>query len=245
MTALVAAELLKLRLTRTGWLLLTVAVVMSGLRVAMVLRSAGTAAGIQAGATDAVHTLVAAAATGTVFVTFAGILSVTWEHRHQSLTGALLGTPDRRRLVVAKVVALVVVGAAAGLGLSLTGVLVAVLSGHAGATDAWSWLVMVVGVVLAGGFWAWFGVGIGLLVRNQTAALLVPVVWLLVLEPLVGAYGLRDLLPWLPGSLPAALVGPSSTPSAPPAWAALAVLVAYGALLTVPGARRLSRLDVT
>jgi len=244
MTALVSTELLKLRVTRTCWVFLVVAVALSGARVAMVLAGAGTAAGIRAGTTDAAVTLVGAAATGTVVTMFLGILSVTWEHRHQTLTSTLLGTPDRRRVVAAKAMALAAVGAATGLGLGLAGVLVAVVTGYAGAGGAGSWLVMVLGVTLAGAFWAWFGVGVGLLVRSQTVALLVPMVWFLVVEPMVGAYGLRGLVPWLPGSLPGALVGPSA-PGTPPVWAALAVLCGYGALLTVPGARRLSVRDVT
>jgi ABC-2 type transport system permease protein len=244
MIPLVSTELLKLRVTRTGWVILAVAVVLSGLRVAMVLRSAGTAAGIRAGTTEAALTLVGAAATGTVVAVFLGILSVTWQHRHQTLTGTLLGTPDRRRVVAAKAVALAAVGAAAGLGLSLAGVLAAVVTGYAGAVGVGAWLGMVVGVTMAGAFWAWFGVGVALLVRSQTLALLVPVAWLLVLEPMVGAYGLRGLVPWLPGNLPGALVN-DSTPGTPPFWAALAVLVGYGVLLTVPGVRRLSKKDVT
>lgn len=244
MTALVSTELLKLRVTRTGYILLAVAAALSGLRVAMVLGSAGTAAGIRAGTTDAALTVVGAAATGAVATIFLGILSVTWEHRHQTLTSTLLGTPDRRRVVVAKAVALAAVGAATGLGLGLAGGLVAVVTGYGGALSAGSWLAVLVGVTLAGAFWAWFGVGVGLLVRSQTAALLVPVAWLLLVEPLVGAYGLRGLVPWLPGSLPGALLG-ASTPGTPPVWAALAVLVGYGVLLTVPGARRLSTRDVT
>ena len=244
MTALVSTELLKLRVTRTGWVLLAVAVALSAARVAMVLGGAGTAAGIRAGTTDAAVTLVGAAATGTVVTMFLGILSVTWEHRHQTLTSTLLGTPDRRRVVAAKAVALAAVGAATGLGLGLAGVLVAVVTGYAGAGGAGSWLAMVLGVTLAGAFWAWFGVGVGLLVRSQTMALLVPMAWFLVVEPMVGAYGLRGLVPWLPGSLPGALVG-LSAPGTPPVWAALAVLCGYGALLTVPGARRLSVRDVT
>ena len=244
MTALIGTELLKLRVTRTGWILVAVVVALSGLRVTMVLAGAGTAAGIRAGTTDAALTLVGAAATGTVVAMFLGILSVTWEHRHQTLTSTLLGTPDRRRVVAAKAIALAAVGAATGLGLSLAGVLVAVLTGYAGDVGTGSWLVMVAGVTLAGAFWAWFGVGVGLLVRSQTVALLVPVAWLLVLEPMVGAYGLRGLVPWLPGSLPGALVG-LSAPGTPPVWAALAALCGYGALLTVPGARRLSARDVT
>ena len=244
MNALLSTELLKLRVTRAGWFLLAVVLVLSALRVTMVLAGAGTAAGIRAGSLDAARTLVGAAATGTVVAMFLGILSVTWEQRHQTLTGTLLGTPDRRRVVAAKAVALAVVGAVTGLGLSLAGVLVAVVTGYAGAVGAGSWIALVVGVTLGGAFWAWFGVGVGLLVRSQTAALLVPVAWLLVVEPMVGAYGLRGVVPWLPGNLPGALVG-ASAPGTPPAWAALGVLVGYGVLLTVPGARRLSSRDVT
>jgi ABC-2 type transport system permease protein len=244
MSALVGAELLKLRLTRTAWVLLAVVVLLSGLRVTMVLASAGTASGIRAGTTDAALTLVGAAATGTVVAVFLGILSVTWEHQHQTLTGTLLGTPDRRRVVVAKAIALAAVGALTGLGLSLAGACVAVVSGYAGGVGAGTWLSMVVGVTVSGAFWAWFGVGIGLVVRNQTAALLVPLVWFLVVEPMAGAYGLHGLVPWLPGSLPGALVG-ANGPATPPVWAALATLIGYGLLLTVPGARRLTLQDVT
>lgn len=244
MTALVRTELLKLRVTRTTWVLAVVALVLSGLRVAMVLRSAGTAAGIEAGTEAAALTLAGAAATGTVTVLFLGVLSVTWELRHQTLTGTLLGTPDRRRVVAAKAVALATVGAASGLVLGLAGVAAAAAGGYAGRVDPWSWPALVLGVSLAGAFWGWFGVGVGLLVPHQTAALVVPLAWLVVVEPLVGSYGLRGLVRWLPGTLPGAVAG-SSTPGTPPAWAAVAVLVCYGLLLTVPGARRLSRRDVT
>ena len=244
MTALVRTELLKLRVTRTTWVLAVVALALSGLRVSMVLRSAGTAAGIDPGTDDAALTLAGAAATGTVVVLFLGVMAVTWELRHQTLTGTLLGTPDRRRVVAAKAIALATVGAVTGLVLGIAGVVVAAAGGYAGGVDAWSWAVLVLGVSLAGAFWGWFGVAVGLLVRHQTAALAVPLAWLLVVEPLVGSFGLRGLVPWLPGTLPGAVAG-SSAPGTPPAWAAVAVLVGYGLLLTVPGARRLSLRDVT
>lgn len=244
MTALVRTELLKLRVTRTTWVLAVVALALSGLRVAMVLRSAGTAAGIDPGTDDAALTLAGAAATGTVVVLFLGVLAVTWERRHQTLTGTLLGTPDRRRVVAAKAVALATVGAVTGVVLGIAGIVVAAAGGNAGRVDAWSWPALVLGVSVAGAFWGWFGVAVGLLVPNQTAALVVPLAWFLVVEPLVGAFGLRALVPWLPGTLPGAVAG-SSAPGTPPAWAAVAALVGYGLLLTVPGARRLSLRDVT
>jgi ABC-2 type transport system permease protein len=244
MTALVGAELLKLRVTRSTWAFVGVALALSGLRVAMVLGSAGTAAGIEPGTEDATLTLAGAAATGAVMAMFLGVVAVTWESRHQTLTGTLLNTPDRRRVVAAKAVAIALVGAVTGLVLSVAGVALAVAGGYAGRLDAGGVVSLVLGVTLTGAFWGWFGVGVGLVVRNQTAALLVPLIWMVLVEPLLGAFGLRALVLWLPGTLPGALVG-STNLGTPPAWAAFVVLVGYGLLLTVPGARRLSVQDVT
>lgn len=248
MTLLVRTELLQLRVSRSTWLLLLVGLALSGARVSMVLGSAGTAAGIERGTAEAGLTIASAASTGTVMAALLGVVAVTGEFRHMTLTTTLLGTPDRRRMVVAKAAALALVGGVTGLLLAGAGVVLAALTGYAGAVDVLTWALLLAGVVLGGLFWAWFGVGLGLLVRNQSVALAVVPVWMLVVEPLVGAYGLRDVVPWLPGSLPAgltlALTGATDADT-PPAWAALVVLVGYGLLLTVPGTRRLVRLDVT
>ena len=76
--------------------------------------------------------------------------------------------------------------AVTGLVLAIAGIVVAAAGGYAGRVDAWSWPVLVLGVSLGGAFWGWFGVAVGLLMPHQTAALSVPLAWLLVVEPLVG-----------------------------------------------------------
>lgn len=244
MSALIAAELLKLRVTRTTWVLLAVAVALSAARVAQVLSSTGTAAGIERGTGEATLTLAGAAGTGTLLALFLGVMAGTGEFRHRTMTGTLLMTPQRRQVVVAKALALTAVGSAMALALSAFGVLVAVLTGAAGAVGVGSGLRAVVAVAAGGAFWAWLGLGVGLVVRNQTVALLMPVGWLLILEPLVGSFGLDSLAPWLPGALPGVLVGFESVGS-PPVWAAVIAVVGYGLALSVVGARRLDRLDVT
>jgi ABC-2 type transport system permease protein len=50
-----------------------------------------------------------------LFVLMLGILSITTEYRHGSIASTLLVEPDRRRLLVAKVIAAGVAGAAIGL----------------------------------------------------------------------------------------------------------------------------------
>lgn len=244
MTALTATELLRLRVTRATWVLLAVATALSALRVAMVLQGAGTAAGVERGTTQATLTLAGAAGAGTLLALFLGVLAVTGETRHATLTATLLNVPDRRRVVVAKVLALVVAGAAAAGALSALGVLAGVATGVAGPVGTGSALQVVTAVVLGGAFWGWLGVGVGLVVPHQTAALVVPVAWLLLVEPLVGSFGLDALSPWLPGALPAALAGLAGA-GAPPAWAAFGALAVYGLALTVVGTRLLSRRDVT
>ena len=152
--------------------------------------------------------------------------------------------PDRRRVVVAKALTLAAVGGVTALALSILGVLVGFFQGVAGPLEFGAGLRLALAIAVGGAFWGWLGVGVGLLVTNQTIAVLVPVGWLLVVEPLIGSFGLDGLVPWLPGSLPGALAGLAGD-NAPPAWAAFAALVVYGSALTLLGARLLERRDVT
>jgi hypothetical protein len=80
--------------------------------------------------------------------------------------------------------------------------------------------------------------------RNQTVAVLVPLVWFLLIETLIPAYGLGMLIPWLPGGATTALIG-GRFADALPAWAALLVLVGYGLALLIPGGCAIARRDIT
>jgi hypothetical protein len=87
------------------------------------------------------------------------------------------------------------------------------------------------------------GVGIGALVPNQVAAVLLPVLWLLLFENLLPAYGLARLVPWLPGGAASALTR-SELPGLLPMWAGGLLLLAYTLAFVLAGARRFSRLDI-
>jgi ABC-2 type transport system permease protein len=244
MNALVRTELLKLRTARSTLVLLVAAVTIALLQVARLVRSAGAPGGIHAGTQDAWGQLLSAAMLGTLLVPLIGVLAVTGELRHGTLTPTLLVTPRRRRVVVAKMVACALTGVAVALAVDACAATAGLASGTLSSAPGRTVLLAAAGGVLLGAFWGWIGVGVGLLVRHQVPALAIPPLWLLVVETLLGSYGLDALLRWLPGGAAAGLTG-AHRHGVLPAWLAAAVLTAYALALAIPGTRRLARADIT
>jgi ABC-2 type transport system permease protein len=244
MNALVRTELLKLRTARSTLVLLVAAATIALLQVARLVRSAGAPGGVHAGTQDAWAQLLSGAMVGTLLVPLVGVLAVTSELRHGTLTPSLLVTPRRRRVMVAKMVACALTGVAVALGVETCAAAVGLASGTLSGAPARSVLLAVAGGVVLSAFWGWMGVGVGLLVRHQVPALAIPLLWLLVAETLVASYGLDALKRWLPGGAAAGLTG-AEVPGVLPAWLAGAVLTAYALALAFPGVRRLGRADIT
>ncbi|MGH2687852.1 MAG: ABC transporter permease [Actinomycetota bacterium] len=185
MTRLVRTELLKLRLSRLTWGLLAVALAMTVLSVAGAILTAGLPGAFATGSPAFVRSVISAAWTSGTFVLILGILSITGEFRHGTVTATLLVTPRRGRVVAAKMAA----GALAGLGFSLvtSAVTLAV---------ALPWLdakgidvrlgadvvPVLLGVEAATTIYGMVGVGVGALVRNQVAAVVTALVWTSLLE---------------------------------------------------------------
>ena len=108
MTALLRAELVKLRTTRTF-------VVLAGLAAGLSMLLAGLAAGLADENTGDIVTEVFATDLSSIFVLILAIVGITGEWRHRTITSSLLAEPDRVRFLAAKTLAY----AAAGLVLSL------------------------------------------------------------------------------------------------------------------------------
>jgi ABC-2 type transport system permease protein len=242
MSALVAAELLKLRLTRVTWGLVAAAVVLAAARMVLVVVSAGTAAGVGKGTTTATTTLIGAAGLGTVVLVLLGTIGITAEFRHATMTTTLLTTPNRRSVVLAKFIAYGMAGTVVSTALVLGALAVARMTGLGGPLHA-TVLHAAAATILGGVLLTLVGAGVGLLVTNQTVALVVPLVWLVVVEPLTRSFGITFLTPWLPGTLPGEL-GPSTTAGSLTPPLAAAVLALYVTTLGVLGARRLRRADI-
>jgi ABC-2 type transport system permease protein len=174
-----------------------------------------------------------------------GALSVTGEFRHGTIRPTLLVTPDRLRVLRAKVVIAIAAGAvfgvvataiAAGVGgvaLSARGIAIGL--------DGGDYARLLVGGVVAAPLWAALGVGLGVLVRGQVPAIAGLCVWLLFVEnllvafvPRVGRFG--------PGAAGAALAGTNADVLLAPV-AGAAVLVAYAVVVVGAGALAFTRRD--
>jgi ABC-2 type transport system permease protein len=243
MISLVRTELLKLYWTRATWGFLAAATVIAVVQVERVLGSLGKVGSPHPGSRQLTLDLLGASSVGVLVIAMLGVVIVTHEFHHATWTSTLLGIPDRRRVLAAKFITAALVGAIAA------GFLFAVAAGLGVASgkvqlylDARQLRLVAAGLV-ATAWWTWLGAAIGTVVRSQTVALLIPPLWMLVVETLLPAYGLDRLVPWTPGGVSAAISGANFAGVAP-VWAAVLVMLGYGLVLSVLGVRRAVRSDV-
>jgi ABC-2 type transport system permease protein len=182
MTRLLAGELIKVRTTRTALGFGIVAVLLT---VATVLIT------ILAGNPKALEDRRTALAFGgplAVVLLIYGVVGATGEYRHRTVAPAVLIAPDRFRLVVARSLAYGLTAAVFGIAMGVVAFGLGVpLLGDGGANLAFSdYAGVAVGGVTTAVLCAVLGVGAGTLVRNQVAAVVGVLVWLFILEPLVG-----------------------------------------------------------
>lgn len=173
MTALLRAELLKQRSTRTNVGLFAT---MAGLiLLAELLHALGLpAADLQSSASQ-LQVLAPGEIIGTLFAALLGAMSITGEIRHGTIRPTLLVSPGRSRVITAKVLASMLVGA--GFGGAAGAVAVGATTGafrarginlrlHTG-----DFVLPVLGGAVAAALWAAVGVGVGAVIRNQVATL--------------------------------------------------------------------------
>lgn len=248
MTALVGAELLKLRTTRAwiGYVLGLVALTAIG--AATQIQAADT---FELEGTEFQRDLYAPAAVAGLIAFLLGITAVTWEWRHGTITPTFLATPRRERVVVAKVLSASLVG----LVLAIVGVLVVLavavpwyeiedVSLSFG-TEIWGRLGR---LVLATILWGAVGAAFGSVVHSQVGALIGGILWLLLGESLVvvllGLIDAERVGEFLPGRALDALEGSQGGDGLEP-WAGALVGLGYLVAITALGVLRTLRRDVT
>jgi ABC-2 type transport system permease protein len=202
MTALVRAELLKFRTTRSSLIVLLAAAALTGIAVSATV---GTAEDRDLGTSSLSRNVFASALVTALIVFLVGITTVTTEWRHGTVTRTFLGTPRRGRVLLAKELWVVVLGASVFVAALLLTLAIAVpwlaLDGSSFVLDGHALSIAGRGV-LAAMLWGALGVGVGSVVQNQTAALIGAVLWVLPVEALLGALlnaldhdEVRDFLP--------------------------------------------------
>ncbi|MEV7627737.1 hypothetical protein [Actinoplanes sp. NPDC089786] len=243
MTAILAAEWLRLRTTRGAWLLLAAAQLIIVLGVSgLMLRGDNLA--------DPVVQQQAVAHLGLVslFTLVLGITAVAGEHRHRTVSDTYLAVPRRARVVLAKLA----VYTAAGLGFGLAAAISALSSTAVWLTvrgetiqfdntDLWR---TVAGGIAWNAVFAALGLGVGALITNQIGAIATALAWLALIEGLVGQL-IGDARKWLPFALGSALDRLPTATDGPAQWVAGLVLLGYAAAFTAAAVLTTTRRDVT
>lgn len=228
MTDLLAAEVLKLRTTRTIWGLLAATVAVSALAVGSAV-VVGAETSLDLESARGVRSILDVTANGAIFVLVLGIIISAGEYRHRTATDTFLTTPRRWKVIAAKLAVAAVAGVLFGALSAGVSIGVADLAYRAkglafplGSSDAWATLA---GAVFFAGLFGAIGAATGSLIRNQVVAIVGWLVWLGVVEHIATGF-FPDVERWLPVAAGRALVG-SPTESLLSPLAAAAVLGLY------------------
>jgi ABC-2 type transport system permease protein len=238
MTALVRGEMIKVRTTRTA-LGFGAAAVLLVLAVVLITILAGDPTTAQ----EKRDALNVGGALSVPLLLF-GIVGATGEFRHRTLAPAVLISPHRGRLTLARLIAYVFTAAVMGVAMVIVALAIGLplLAGRSGPDlDSTDYATIIGGGILTATLCAALGVGLGVLVRNQVAGVVGTLVWLLILEPLLPLIE-EDLVK---GSVlgAAATLGGSAPDEV--SWSgALLVLVIWAGVFTIAGLVVDSRRDV-
>jgi ABC-type transport system involved in multi-copper enzyme maturation permease subunit len=261
MGRLLLAEVRKLRSMLQTWIIAGSGLVLTLFFVVLILVLArvtpeSTETGIPPLETDeGVRTLVNQGTLILALVLVLGTLVMTSEYRHQTITSTFLAEPRRGRVLSAKflvsgLVGLVLTGVTAALVVAV--VLVGLAIVDVSVSDVRNLVVIpAVGLVLAGIGYALLGVAVGAVVRNQIAALVGALVWVMVIDPLIQGL-LPDVGKYTPAGAASSLTNAVGFDTSGfdadaflPMWAGGLLLLGYAVVLLVVASRLTVTRDVT
>lgn len=231
MIHLMRAETRKLLSTHTWlWMLLTC---LATTALGVVINITGTPN--DAELAGSVRTVLLSATSGLVLIPLfiLGVLGITSEYRHQTLTPTALATPSRARLATAKLLAYTLIGASYGLACLTVQTAIAVpwLASRGVPVD----LTEHTGTLLTGlavlTLFTLIGLGVGTLLKNQVLAVSLGFVFLAVLSNLLLAIPkAKHTYPYLPTGAVNAIV---TAPDEPRELNGINILSAWGGLLAL------------
>jgi ABC-2 type transport system permease protein len=231
---MIRTELLKLRTVRMTWGLLAAGAGLTAVFSALEASRAGTSGSYAAGplyTANGFESVISGGVWGLLFAAIIGVVAVTAEFRHQTITLTYLATPAGYAFTLSR-------GYHVPIG---DGTLARFGAGH----------------LLAGALMATLGVGLGALVRSQLAGVIIVFAWSVVAESFIGGL-FPSSRPYLPYTAATSLSGMSlgngafgpahsatGTGTPLPFAATTALLLAMTAVLALAAARTTLRRDVT
>ncbi len=263
---LIRAELLKARTIWSTWVILLITMLLTG-ALGSVVAFAPHRHGLEAllfpaRGTSRWFDLVLSTMTVSVDLALVfGVISVTGEYRHKTITPTLLAEPRRGSMVSAKLAA----SAAGGMVVAVAGGLMALALGFGlvagGFGDTGRMLTeyrhVFPGVLAASVLYGIYGLGLGALLKNQVVALVVGLGVIAIVEPIIVGT-VPSVGRWWPGQAAEALesvaasaarngggVFSNSSVHLIAWWEGALVLLAYGVVLSVAGTFTTLRADVT
>jgi hypothetical protein len=260
------AEWRKTTTTKLPWVLAAIAIAYSAMQAVLLIVLA--APGVMSGLTqdpgsqdmlmskDYLGAALAQVGTAATFTLLLGIVAMTGEYRHMTITSTFLAYPRRSGVLLTKMALYAAIGAALAL-VTLVVVTVAMLVAlvpfdHAALT-ADMWLSVLLGSVIGLVLFGVLGVSIGALIPNQVAAIVTALLWMLLLEPVI-SLAFPKVGMWLPQqALNAAMdVGVRSEFSGQfvaadnlPVWGGILLLLGYAAVLGAIASRTTLSRDIT
>jgi ABC-2 type transport system permease protein len=267
-TAIVRSEWIKMRTTAVPWVMTAIALVIDALLI-LVLFLSGTLNGGNGGGggggdafispgytvphtAQQLRNLVGSGFQGYILALLIGVLCITTEFRHKTVTTSFLVTPRRPVFVAGKLI----IAALLGVGLAVLMVVASVIGGGitlAAKGGSFSDMIHQVpavapGMILVFALFALLGVGIGSVLTNQVAAIVVSLGWFIILEGILVSL-VHGAARWVPTGAAAAAANLTRGRGADFGlfnwWQGTLLMLLYGLAFAALGSFILTRRDIT
>lgn len=216
MSGLLRSEARKVTTTKLWWGMLLGSMAFAALGVVSQIATNGLKNNPASPLNDPVtqRAIFSSAVSGYLFSVVVGIILITAEFRHFTSRPTFLLEPRRGRVIAAKLLVASAVGLLYGFADVAVSVAITVpwLSAK-GVSVGWlsnGLVIVMVGALFVIAIFAVVGVGVGVLMRSQVAAVITTLAYLFVVEPLISVIPvIKDAYRYLPGAAGGALTGVS------------------------------------
>lgn len=247
MTDLLRSELLKLRTTRTFWL-----VIASGWGLMVLITVLALALDSTPATESEVRGILSTAGTSGLFVLVLGVVASAGEYRHGTISSTFLVAPDRLRVLLSQALAYTAAGFLVGCAAAALMAAIALpwlASIDAPTMPSRELLGLFLGGAVYGGLAGGLGVAVGAVLRNQVAGIVLLLVVLFVLDPALSAlldgyapYSLTGLGVTISGGTGEDVAGGTDLL---PVWGAVLVWASYALALIGAATVLTRRRDIT